>query len=163
MVLVGDFRGMGCCKMERGYFGGEIYSNMQKVILVLSFSFILISCGQHDKSYDNTQKADSLVLKTIQNNSKANEISFESLLKKYISQSKNELIAHSRKNEMWLFDRTENADTAIYLVYQIGHDETDKGNTNPRFVTDQWIYIDSLNSKLYEYDLLNDSLIEWKN
>ena len=69
----------------------------------------------------------------------------------------------SRDHEEWIFDRTEKTDTANYLIYQIGHDVSDKGNTNPRFVTDQWIYIDSLKNKLYEYDLPNDSLIEWVN
>jgi hypothetical protein len=60
------------------------------------------------------------------------------------------------------------ADNNIYQVNEktifsfIRHDITDERNTNKRFVADGWVYIDSLTRKIYEYDLTNDSLIEWK-
>jgi len=53
-------------------------------------------------------------------------------------------------------------DTAKYFIFHLGHDVADKGGKNKRFVTDAWIYIDSLKRKIYEYDLPNDTLIEWK-
>ena len=65
----------------------------------------------------------------------------------------------SKVSEEWLFDQTINTDSAKFLVFQIGHDESDKGEKNKRFVTDQWIYIDSVTKRLYEYDAANDSLI----
>ncbi len=89
----------------------------------------------------------------------------DSLLEAYVRLSGNEMIKSARQNkqlEEWLFDQAVHADTAEYLIYQVGHDVTDEGGTNPRFVTDQWVYIDTITRKLYEYDLPNDSLVAWK-
>lgn len=90
---------------------------------------------------------------------------YDTLVLNYIQNTNNELIKLAVKDKLkeeWLLDRIENTDTAKYFIFQIGHDVVDEGNTNPRFVTDGWIYIDSLTRKIYEYDLPNDSLIEWK-
>ena len=133
---------------------------MKKINSILSLTFILFSCGQTN-SRKTDIKIDSAISIIIQPNSVKKNTDFETLIVKYIRNSKNELVALSRDQEEWIFDRTEKTDTANYLIYQIGHDVTDKGNTNSRFITDQWIYIDSLKSKLYEYDLPNDSLVEW--
>lgn len=43
-----------------------------------------------------------------------------------------------------------------YVVVKIGH------SFEHNYITDQWIYIDSLTKGIYEYDLVNDSLIIWK-
>jgi hypothetical protein len=43
-----------------------------------------------------------------------------------------------------------------YAMVKIGH------SFESRYVTDQWIFIDSLTKEIYEYDLANDSLILWK-
>ena len=133
---------------------------MKKLNLILCLTFILFSCGQTN-SRKNDIKIDSEISTIIQINPAKKNKTFETLIIKYIRNSKNELVALSRDHEEWKFDRTEKTDTANYLIYQIGHDVTDEGNTNSRFITDQWIYIDSLKSKLYEYDLPNDSLVEW--
>ena len=90
---------------------------------------------------------------------------YDETIKNYVNKSQNPLIVVNRqdgKNIEWLLDRTEDTDSAKYFVFQLGHDEVDKGETNKRFVTDGWIYIDSTSRKLYEYDLENDSIIEWK-
>jgi hypothetical protein len=42
-----------------------------------------------------------------------------------------------------------------YAMVKIGH------SFEHRYVTDQWIFIDSLTKEIYEYDLPNDSLILW--
>lgn len=42
-----------------------------------------------------------------------------------------------------------------YAMVKIGH------SFEHRYVTDQWIFIDSLSKDIYEYDLPNDSLIPW--
>ena len=42
-----------------------------------------------------------------------------------------------------------------YAMVKIGH------SFQHRYVTDQWIFIDSLSKEIYEYDLPNDSLIPW--
>jgi hypothetical protein len=89
----------------------------------------------------------------------------DTILADYIKNTNNKLIRLALKDtfpEEWLFDRLENWDTTIYLVFHIGHDFLDKGNMNKRFITDGWVYIDSFSRKLYEYDLPKDTLIEWK-
>ena len=88
----------------------------------------------------------------------------DSLIKNYIFHTKNELIRLANKNkisEEWLFDQMVNTDTAKYYTFQIGHDVTDEGGNNKRFVTDQWIFINSLTRRLCEYDIANDSLVQW--
>ena len=73
--------------------------------------------------------------------------------------TENEIIKASHKDtitEEWLFDRIENTDSAKYFIFQIGHSFENK------FVTDAWLYVDSLTSNIYEYDLPNDSLILWR-
>jgi hypothetical protein len=84
-----------------------------------------------------------------------------SLLKKYISNTNNELVNLSRKNERALFDRKEDTDNVKYFIFQIGHDFTDPDGK--RFITDSWVYIDSAKRKIYEYDVAKDSLVEWNN
>ena len=89
----------------------------------------------------------------------------DSLIIKYFSTTKNELIRlapKDRTEEEWLFDRVEKTDSAVYFIFHIGHDVEDKNHTNKRFATDGWLYIDSLSRKLYEYDLPNEKLLEWK-
>src|SRR5690606_30199046 len=43
-----------------------------------------------------------------------------------------------------------------YALVKIGH------SFESRYVTDQWIFVDSLTKEIYEYDLANDSLILWE-
>lgn len=86
------------------------------------------------------------------------------LIKHYIRYSENALIKQARSmgiEEECLFDQVVTTDTAVYYSIQIGHDVTDGGGMNPRFVTDQWIYIDTVKRELYEYDLPNDELSKW--
>ena len=89
----------------------------------------------------------------------------DSLILKYIRHTNNPLIRLALKHtisEEWLLDKIENTDSAKFFIYHIGHDIEDSQGTNRRFVTDAWLYIDSLKRKIYEYDLPNDRLIEWK-
>ena len=92
------------------------------------------------------------------------EFWIDSLIENYVIQSKSPLINISQNkkvSEQWIFDQTINTDTANFLVFQIGHDELDNGRTNKRFVTDKWVYVDSLKKRLYEYDITSDSLTLW--
>jgi len=41
----------------------------------------------------------------------------------------------------------------------MGHDFTD--SDGKRFITDSWVYIDSVKRKIYEYDVAKDTLVEW--
>lgn len=143
---------------------------------ILTFAILFCSCGQSSQSNSNAQdnltnsKAkQSLNQDTIKNNqglktSDTTNTWTDSLIKNYIFHTKSELVRLANKNKIsedWLFDQVVNTDTAKYYTFQIGHDVTDEGGTNKRFVTDQWIYIDSLTRRLYEYDIANDSLVRW--
>lgn len=152
----------------------DLYINW--VFLILSILLLSAGCGL--KTSDASNRKDSLVIehgiaieqhntnRIDANNPKSMaDLSWtDSLLEYYINHSNSPLIKQSLQNEIseeWLFDQVINMDSAKYFVFQIGHDESDKGNANKRFVTDQWIYIDSLTKCLYEYDLVNDSLSRW--
>lgn len=89
---------------------------------------------------------------------------FDSLIEGYIHRTDNKIIRLAIKDQIseeWLLDQIVKTDTANYFVFQIGHDVADTGETNKRFITDDWIYIDSLTKRIYEYDLENDRLIKW--
>lgn len=133
--------------------------------LIYLFTILLLTTGCSLKGNQETKdKFPELQINTESDSTKSTNF-YDTLILEYINTTNNELIKMAVKDnlsEEWLLDRIENTDTAKYYIFQIGHDVSDSGNTNPRFVTDGWIYIDSLTRKIYEYDLPNDSLIEWK-
>jgi hypothetical protein len=137
---------------------------MQKTIIILTFVIVTFGCGQLDKKTSNIQDTSSINSGDIHPDNKLNW--HDSLIINYIKKSDNPLIKYSHHDTAikieWFLDRIENADTAKYLIFHIGHDVVDKNDVNMRFVTDGWVYIDSLTKKFYEYDLPNDRLIEWK-
>lgn len=137
---------------------------MSKVILILSFVFAVTSCGQVDQKGSGKSTTPSINSLGSGSYPKANW--YVELLNNYIKKSESDLIKSSRQDQAikieWLLDRVEDADSAKYYIFHIGHDVVDEGNTNPRFVTDGWVYIDSLTKTLYEYDLPNDKLIKWE-
>jgi hypothetical protein len=136
---------------------------MQKALFLLLIFFLTSTCKRSDKNVSDktlisSNKDDSLL------NKKASWV--DSLIVKYINHTDNELIKIARKDTVpieWLLDSVENTDTAKYLLFNIGHDVKDSADKNKRFVTDGWVYIDSLTQRLYEYNLATDNLIEWKN
>ncbi len=133
--------------------------------LLYLFTILLLTTGCSLKGNQETKdKSPELRINTESDSIKTINF-YDTLILKYIQNTNNELIKLAVKDKLkeeWLLDRIENTDTANYYIFQIGHDVSDSGNTNPRFVTDGWIYIDSITRKLYEYDLPNDSLIEWR-
>ena len=76
----------------------------------------------------------------------------------YIANSKNELIKLAIQNkdqlEYSIESRTEN--NRLYEVLGIGY------TFEHRFNIIQWIYLDFDKQKIYEYDLANEKLIEFK-
>jgi len=92
-------------------------------------------------------------------------VNADSLLANYIKYTHNKLIRQNRKNnitEEWFEDGIELKNGINYQVYQIGHDVTDKGGANKRFIADEWVYLDTVKNKVYVYDIFTDVLIEWK-
>lgn len=87
----------------------------------------------------------------------------DSLIIDYIKHSDNDLVKLSRSDtsihEGGMFDQIEKRGAATYFVYNIGHDnDTGEGVV---YVSDSWVFIDSLNRKLYESQP-DESLKEWK-
>ncbi|MFC0514170.1 hypothetical protein ACFFGT_08170 [Mucilaginibacter angelicae] len=88
----------------------------------------------------------------------------DSLIDDYIKRSDNDLVKLSRGDtaihEGWMFDQIEKRGAATYFVYNIGHDnDTGAGVV---YVSDSWVFIDSLSRKLYESQP-DESLKEWKH
>jgi hypothetical protein len=76
----------------------------------------------------------------------------------YIRFSQMDLIVLDRKNNdqiSWMIDK-QDRNERVYYAIKIGRDFED------RFVSDGWIFIDSASRQIYEYDLAEDSLIEFK-
>jgi hypothetical protein len=133
-------------------------------IIYLGSAALFCSCKKEESSIVNTTARDTITkTTTIKETPISNTNWKDELLKKYVLESESPLIAVSdRQKEQWLLDDTRVTDTATYFIYQIGHDVTDEGGENPRFTTDQWVYIDSLSHQLYESDLASESLVKWK-
>jgi hypothetical protein len=149
---------------------------MNDTLYILTLTIFAFGCVQANKDNSTNvdtffSKKDSLVYDVdvvkinLANNHSDTSINWTALLlKNYINHSNNKLIRLALKDkisEEWLFDQIIKTDTAKYFVFQIGHDVLDSGETNKRFITDGWVYIDSLTKNLYEYDLTNDRLIKW--
>ena len=135
------------------------------LFIILTYTFLTTACGQAEKNVSNNKESSTLIPDSTHTDKTVNW--YEALLTEYIQHSDNEFINLSRKDTAskieWLFDRFEKNDTATYLIFHIGHDVVDEDGTNMRFVTDSWVYIDSLTRKLYEYDFQTDKLVQWKN
>jgi hypothetical protein len=90
----------------------------------------------------------------------------DDLIEDYIARSTDELMVLERKDTSvhfgWYFDRVETTGDKKFMIFHLGHDVSDEGNTNVRFVTNGWLYIDSLARKLYVYDFATDTIVLWK-
>jgi hypothetical protein len=144
-----------------------VYTFINKpFIIYLGSAALCCSCKKEESSNINTTARDTITQTNtipVKETPVSNADWKDELLKKYVLESESPLIAVSdRQKEQWLLDDTRVTDTATYFIYQIGHDVTDEGGKNPRFTTDQWVYIDSLSHQLYESDLVSGELIKWK-
>jgi hypothetical protein len=146
-----------------------------KIFLLIFILCTLIACGLIYfglllmAEEDNASSADSTSTENVFDSDSVqiskNEFTWvDSLVLGYINQTNNELIRLAFKNgikEEWLLDRIESTDWAKYYVFRIGHTVADSGGMNPRYVTDEWLYVDSLTRRIFVHDIARDSLIEW--
>ncbi|MEN9942893.1 MAG: hypothetical protein RLZZ91_894 [Bacteroidota bacterium] len=90
----------------------------------------------------------------------------DDLIEDYVARSTDELMVLERKDTSvhfgWYLDRIENEFGKKYMIFHLGHEVSDEGNTNVRFVTNGWLYVDSLARKLYVYDFATDTIILWR-
>ena len=144
---------------------------MKKVSLALVL-ISLLSC-KNDKTesvVDNLQTEinhkDTLEVKSESTENRAYNTNWQDeLISYYVRNSKNELIVSalkSKDNLDWQFDQTIKNDSTQFYIYKIGVHVTEEDGSNPRFSSCGWVYLDSVKRKLYEYDLPNDTIVEWK-
>ena len=138
---------------------------MSRNNFVFFLSLCLLSCHQREQKVNKSQQdtvKTSPVAKQLRPNNEL--ISIDSLILAYIKHSDNALVAQSRTDlsvhEEALFDQEIKTDSANYLVYNIGHDVKD--DDAARYVSDSWIYVDTLKRKVFEYTP-DEKLIEWKH
>ena len=62
----------------------------------------------------------------------------------------------------WLFQGEVGTDTAYYFIFRVGHTVTDSGVLSPRYISDAWLYLDTLKRKVFEYDVATEKISEWK-
>ena len=143
---------------------------MKTKSLFTLFSFGLLigwsACGTgspENKTQEEVHQADPTDADTMQNPVAITEP--RARVKSYVEQSEEPLLEAARTSGLelkWLLDRTEHTDSMTFYVYHVGHDMQEEDGSNPRFATDAWVYVDSLSARLFAYDIVADSLIEWK-
>lgn len=85
---------------------------------------------------------------------------YDSLIMGYINDNDELLVLAAQDNSMdieWRFAGMVKTDSTEYMSFRIGH------SAENRFVTDDWVYIDSAQKKLYGYDARRDSIMLWHN
>jgi hypothetical protein len=142
-----------------------------KLFSVISITFIFSCSGNQKQKSTSNDTATSLKrdssfpeAATKNNPSSGSKNWPDSLIATYIQSSNNQLVKLARDSkisEEWLFDQIVSKNDIRYFVFQIGHDESDSGGANKRFITDSWLYLDSVSKKIYEFDVATDSLREW--
>lgn len=111
----------------------------------------------NDDQLPESEKADA-VLRT---GSKSPEW-LEEVIKKYLNGTDNQLIKSiGADNESWIIDNINITDRGKYISIRIGHDVKETDGSEPRFITDQWIGVDSQTRTIYEYDVVNDTSTVW--
>lgn len=129
---------------------------MKQPFFYITIILVLISCSsntdkQEQKSIVNHQKSIVGAKDTIP------ELALwaNDYITKYLDGNKDRLRKVDDYPIAYIKDTTTREDVK-YVMVKIGH------SFEHRYVTKQWIYIDSLSKVIYEYDLVNDSLIVWE-
>ncbi len=144
---------------------------MRKVSLVLVFVCFLSCKKDETKSFSDdlqtvVNQKDTLKIKKEKPVNKITSTYWQDdLIVDYAKKSKNPLIQSALKDKkgfQWIFDRIEKNDSTQFYIYNIGIDVTDEDGSSLRFSSCGWVYLDSVKRKLYEYDLPNEQLIEWR-
>ena len=130
-----------------------IVENLQRA-LILGLALFLTNCS-HEKRNGDLHKSPKTIAKETTANpiERSAESWFDSISVIYSKTTSNPSVRNAIKDrsmkEEWVFDQSIKTDTANYFVYQVGHDVAD--GDGQRFVTDSWIYIDTVKRRLYEY------------
>ena len=140
-------------------------------VAALAFGLCIASCNNGAPT--TTAQHDSVLLKATakpQDTAIYDEVScpkwLPPLADSYINNTDNEAIKFAIEKwgdtvEEWSIDHMQLTDTGKYFILGIGHDVSDDEGT--RFITDEWLYVDTVKKLIYEYDLPNDQIIQWVN
>lgn len=147
----------------------------KKIPVILILAIALTACNETQKTTGSTQNSDSVGMIVSDQKMPATppkEIVLTSggqtprwlaeVVMKYIRGTDNELIRlEGADSESWIIDKVEINDTGKYIFIQIGHSVAEEDGRDKRFVTDQWIGVDSATRTIYEYDVGRDTTIVW--
>jgi hypothetical protein len=133
---------------------------------ILAFSIVATTLSLESCSEPNTQAVqlpEAAAATEVQYPQGAQLDWCDDLIEDYVARSTDELLVLERKDTSvhfgWYLDRIENEFGKKYMIFHLGHEVSDLGNTNVRFVTNGWLYIDSLARKLYVYDFATDTIV----
>jgi hypothetical protein len=152
---------------------------MKKYLLIIIMVLFAFSCSQpkmnsesHHSKRDTTAKT-PVQLATVNKPKKARADTVngeypgwvDTLLIAYVKHTKNESVSHAMAHhlkEEWILDDRKKTDSASYWVFNVGHNVSEPDGTEKRYISDSWVYVDSLKRKLYEYGPDSGKLVEWK-
>ncbi len=117
-----------------------------KHILYLSIIFFLTSCANTTEKKPDTLQVDTVPEAALW---------ADKYINKYLESNKDRLTEIDGQPVTYIKE-TSVRNERNYAMVKIGHRFENK------FVTDQRLFIDSLTKEIYEYDLVKDSLILWK-
>jgi hypothetical protein len=84
---------------------------------------------------------------------------YDSLVLDYIKHNENTKLRQVQADSLeieWKFDSMLQTDSIKFMAVRIGH------TADGRFITDDWVYIDSNKRQLYGYDFGTDSISLWQ-
>lgn len=153
---------------------------MKKYLTILIATLFGLSCSQPKAENENKGSKEDTVAKIAAksnslNNHKTTEPDtsngeypdwVDTLVTTYMKRTNNQLVRYAITHNMgeeWVLDQFEKTDTASYWEFNIGHDVSEPDGAETRYISDSWVYVDSVKRKLYEYDQQKGKLVEWKN
>ncbi|MCC6186392.1 MAG: hypothetical protein IT256_04495 [Chitinophagaceae bacterium] len=119
---------------------------MKRLLYILTI-FFLTSCSSRTEKKANNPQVDTII--------EAAQWADEYIIT-YMEGNKDRLTEVDGYPVTYIKESTER-NGKNYAMVEIGH------SFESRYVADQWIFVDSLTKEIYEYDLVNDSLILWKD
>ena len=131
----------------------KIYNHILTIVVTGAF----VGCGDSGQTHHVSEKDSNVTVL-------ASPTISDSLVSHYISTCQSDFVKIGKESFgglSWMFDRGEQKNGETVKIYQIGHDVSDSGGTNPRFITDVWLYLDTVNRRIYEYEVAEDSLVFW--
>ena len=129
---------------------------MKKIIFYI-IAFMLITSCSNNTSSNKEDETKTEIKETISTNDTIANVAewADDYIIEYLEANKDILTEVDGVPISYMKDFTTQGERK-YVMVQIGH------SFDFRFETEQTIYIDSITKELYEYDVINDSLILWK-